>query len=115
MNAAYFAEDVDAKWRESLADHRPLSLDSQRQWLLRSYDYQQGGEAPQNLADRGRKCPDWIRTLKSLENLKLVEIKAGTVALTDAGKEMTLRNRLYHPEGVNVDPPFRVHVGPIAT
>ncbi len=47
--------------------------------------------------------------------MKLIEIKNGTIALTDAGKDATLRDRLYHPEGIRVDPPFRVHVGPIAS
>jgi nucleoside phosphorylase len=116
MNAAYFAEDLGAEWRKSLADQRPLSLESQRQWLLRSvYDSQQGGQAPKDRVDRSRLCPDWFRTLKSLEDLKLVEIKAGIIALTDAGKEIALRNRLYYIEGVPLDPPFRVHVGPIAS
>jgi nucleoside phosphorylase len=117
MNASYFAEDGDAEWRQSLNDSRPLSLDSQRQWLLRSIDdhQQRKAEAPQNLVERSKCCPDWTRTLESLEKLKLIEIKNGTIALTDAGKDATLRDRLYHPEGVRTDPPFRVHVGPIAS
>ncbi|WP_333894120.1 hypothetical protein [Mycolicibacterium gadium] len=114
MNAADFAVDVSSLG-DLLAD-RPVSLDSQRMWLLRTLLAQEaeGGDPAESHAEQGARCPRWSEVVTSLERRDHVTLKAGVLKLSRDGRELALRDRVLNKTGAVPDPAFRVHVGPIA-
>jgi len=115
MDAAYFAPERE--WQEELRAQRPLSLASQRGWLLRSlYAHQvEGADPPQSHPERQQHCPDWPKALESLRKDRFVSLKRGTLEITAKGRGSVLEERVRYVDGVPPDPSFKVHIGPIAT
>ena len=114
MNVPDFARD----WHEVWHNERPLSLDSQRRWLLHSlyaHEHDKAAPAPRSHPDRTMRCPNWTGALQSLRKRKHVTLKGDTLALTKEGKKLVLEERELYVDGSPSDPPFRVHLGPIAT
>lgn len=115
MDAAYFVPESPSQKR--LTAERPVSLSSQAAWLLRSvYAHQlEGAEAPQSHPERSKHCRDWAKALDSLQRSRLVAVRKGQLQVASKGRQKVLEERLRHVDGVPPDPPFRIHVGPIAT
>ncbi|WP_437331489.1 pentapeptide repeat-containing protein [Sorangium sp. So ce394] len=115
MDAAFFSRDLG--WSAELVKERPLSKDVQRRWLLHALFAHQveGGASPLTSPERKVRCPDWTAVVKELRAEGLLEDKPAVLRLTDAGRDLVLEERLLDPDGFPTDPPFRVHVGPIAT
>lgn len=115
INAVYFRNET--AWQRPLVPKRPLSLDSQRRWLLRTlFDHQEAkGVEPLIHPDRATSCPSWPTTLAALENKGHVSLQSGSLALTTNGLAEVERDRLFYPDGIRKEPTFRTHVGPIAT
>jgi nucleoside phosphorylase len=114
-SATYFAhrfEQLHAKEPE-----RPLSLRFQSDWLLRQLlDIDENEDTYSVLEPRRRaNCPRWREVLETLGTASLVSIDSGRVQLTPEGRLRASENRIYFPDATPEDPPFRVHVGPIAT
>jgi hypothetical protein len=109
-NANYFKRHTH--WCESLLPSRPLSLEFQRNWVLRML---LGGSALPPGDERKRFCPRWREVINSLIQRKLVRVTDGSVKLTPKGRKKASTDALFSPEEPESDPEFRVHVGPIAT
>ncbi|MCP4303435.1 MAG: 5'-methylthioadenosine/S-adenosylhomocysteine nucleosidase, partial [bacterium] len=90
---------------------RPRARARQEQWLLDQLARKKG--SPVRHPDRGTKCPDWKRVVQALRQKKLVTARG--LALTQKGKNHQAELDLLHPDGPPEDPPFRIHVGPMAT
>lgn len=105
-------------WRQPWHKDRPISLDTQRGWMLRclcAREEDGTAPAPRLHPQRSIYCPDYERVVRSLLKRGLVSLKGGTVIMTDAGRELALNERELYIEGPPPDPPFRVHLGAIAT
>lgn len=114
MNAAALADDTE--WKETLARSRPPSLEAQAQWLLHALlDQESGGEPPAKRDERRERCPDWPATVKRLLVRGDVYISDGPFALTHRGRSQAIREKNTYPDGLPGDPPFRVHLGALAT
>ncbi|MGK3961899.1 pentapeptide repeat-containing protein [Sorangium sp. So ce118] len=115
MDAAFFSRELG--WSSELVKERPLSRDAQRRWLLHMLFVHQseGGPSPLTSPERKARCPDWNLVVKELRAHGLLEDRPAVLQLTDAGRELVLEERLLEPDGLPTDPPFRVHIGPIAT
>ena len=115
MDAAYFADDLG--WSQSLAAERPVSMESQRGWLLRAlFAHELEGKAPPKLLpDRQARCPNWPNVLKTLLGRKQAVVFGGKIQLTPKGRAVVEDERAYYPDGPPLDPPFKVVIGPIAT
>jgi nucleoside phosphorylase len=107
---AYFVRDL--AWSAELAARRPVSLEQQSRWLLRAL---LGGEDPMSHPARAAECPDWRRLLQYLERRGLIAYEGPAVRLTEPGHAAAQRDRIESPDAPPRDPPFRVHLGPIAT
>lgn len=96
----------DAKWLKL----RPLSLQSQAEWLLiRLLDQ----DDPRGHKDRKSACPDWASTISYLRKKNLLK-KTG-LSLTQKGVSVATDLALLHPEGLPHPEEFRFHLAPIAT
>ncbi|WP_049949393.1 pentapeptide repeat-containing protein [Sorangium cellulosum] len=115
MDAAFFARDL--AWSAELVKKRPPSRAAQQRWLLHAVYAHEIGDAapPQSRDDRKRSCPDWPEIVQALRRESLMEDKPGKLILTDKGRERVEEERLLYFDELPGDPPFRVHVGPIAT
>lgn len=115
VDARYFAEEFQRV--PQLQKLRPPSRASQRRWLLRALEAHERGEAssPVSLPDRLQRCPDWARCILALRDEGLLETIPGTLALSEKGRSVVREERLLYPDGEPRDPPFQVHVAPIAT
>ncbi len=107
---AYFARDLT--WSAELAARRPVSLEQQSRWLLRTL---LEGEDILRHPARPVECPDWRRTLQYLERRTLIVHREHALGLTERGRAEAQRDRIESLDAPPRDPPFRVHVGPIAT
>lgn len=115
MDAEYFAAEFTRDpW---LLRARPLSMESQRRWFLRTLDAQErsSGPSPIEHPERKSRCPDWGGCIQSLRKLKLIKTAGGTPALTEKGRTWVREELLLDPDAQRADPPCRVHVAPIAT
>ncbi|WP_437720501.1 pentapeptide repeat-containing protein [Sorangium sp. So ce861] len=114
MDAAYLARELDLS---ALSRARPPSRAAARRWLLHAlYAHEaEGGPTPVAHPDRRRACPGWTARLKEALEDGLVSMKGGALALTGAGREKVLEERLLYPDALPADPPLRVHVGAIAS
>ncbi|WP_049949671.1 pentapeptide repeat-containing protein [Sorangium cellulosum] len=114
MDAAYLARELDLS---ALSRARPPSRAAARRWLLHAlYAHEaEGGPTPVAHPDRRRACPAWTARLKEALEDGLVSMKGGALALTGAGREKVLEERLLYPDALPADPPLRVHVGAIAS
>ncbi|WP_224369092.1 pentapeptide repeat-containing protein [Hyalangium versicolor] len=114
MDAAYFAEEFT---QSLLAKTRPVSMDAQRRWLLRVLEAHEkrGGPSPVDHPDRRTQCPDWAECIQALRKQRLIKTVKGELQLTEKGWGRVREELLLDPEGQQGDPPFRVHVAPIAT
>ena len=112
--------NLDPRWKQA-AEHftlpdvdrlqgaRPLSLEQQQHWLLGIlYDE----EEPLRHPLRTSACPDWTRVVKRLKEKRFVT--ATGLGLTKKGRNYFENQCLLFPDGFPPDPPFRVHVGPMA-
>ena len=106
MNLPDFARD----WHEDWHKKRPLSLNSQSQWILhRLYAHQdKKAPAPRSHPERSTHCPDYTRALLSLIKRNLLILKGDTLDLTEAGENLVLEERELYVDGLPSDPPFRV-------
>jgi nucleoside phosphorylase len=109
-NANYFRRQ--SHWCKSLLPSRPLSLEFQRNWVLRMLF---NGFALPPGDERTRFCPRWKEVIGSLIERKFVRIVDGSLKLTSKGKQIASKDALFSPDGPVSDPSFQVHVGPIAT
>jgi WD40 repeat protein/nucleoside phosphorylase len=115
MDAEYLAAEFTRDPR--LLKARPLSMESQRRWLLRALDVQErsAGPSPIEHPERKSRCPDWGGCIQSLRRLKLIKTPGGVPFLTEKGRTWVREELLLDPDGQRTDPPCRVHVAPIAT
>ena len=115
MDAAYFARDLG--WSVEIVKLRPPSRQAQARWLLHTlYEHQVArGPSPVDHPDRKARCPGWSDRLRELRNAGLLDDRPGVLGLTERGKSQVKEDQLVDPDSVADDPPFRVHVGPIAT
>lgn len=107
QRAESFVVAPDTGWLKT----RPLSLESQGNWLL---DRLFAGDA--DLAQHPERvacCPAWKEAIARLRKLELVT--SSGLALTAKGRVHIEELRLLHPDGRPTQPPFRVRVAPIAT
>jgi nucleoside phosphorylase len=113
MDAAYFAREKD--WTAELLKTRPLSLETQQQWFLRTLleSEQPGAVAPDKHPNRKKCCPSFTTVRDRLRKRGLLVNKPGILALTEEGRGLAMD--LAHEEEPPKDPDFRIHVGPIAT
>jgi nucleoside phosphorylase len=111
MEASYFRES----WR--FPEERPISLDYQRAWALhRLFEHQvEGSDPPYRHPDVDKLCPRWSDVMKSLASKGLARIDAGNLVLTEQGEKIIREERIRNRGKLPEEPPFRVHVGPIAT
>ncbi len=99
---------------------RPPSPVVQEAWIRHRLAAHEHGDAPSPIEDpeRARRAPDWTKRLLALIEAGLVTIADGKLALTPDGMHLVLREQILYPDadlGSPADPPFRVHVGSIAT
>ncbi len=113
VDAAYFAREKD--WTAELEKTRPLSLETQQQWLLLALleHEQRGAAAPDKHPDRKKHCPSFTTVRDRLRRRGLLVNKPGVLALTEGGRGHAVD--LSHGEETPKDPGFRIHVGAIAT
>lgn len=107
----------DPKLGMKLNESRPVSLAQQQMWLIDTLHVHEHGKgvAPSEHPLRAIACPSWEYTLGTLEKEGFIVGRFGRLQLTSAGKAKAETNRLLYPEKRVTDPPFRVHVGAIAT
>lgn len=107
QRAESFVVAPDTGWLKT----RPLSLESQGNWLLDRLFA--GDTAPAEHPERAACCPAWKEAIARLRKLELVTSRG--LALTAKGRVYVEELRLLHPDGRPTQPPFRVRVAPIAT
>jgi nucleoside phosphorylase len=114
IDASYFARELG--WSKELAAARPVSRGAQEDWLLRAlYKHEvEGFPSPVSLPERRQRCPDWTEVVQGLREGDCITEDPGSLQLTQWGRDFVLERRLLYPDGPPEDPPFRVHVGPIA-
>jgi len=102
---------------KSLGALRPPSREAQRAWLLRALwrHAESLGPAPQEHPERKSKCPAWAAIVRSLQADKLVSSQRGELSLTPIGEARVVEERSLYPDEPPGDPPFRIHVGTMAT
>jgi nucleoside phosphorylase len=115
MDASIFARDL--AWAADLIASRPIARRTQMRWALHALFAHETRGAPSPLThpERKARCPAWSDVLPLLRSEGLVEVQRGSLLLTERGRERVLEDLLHYPDGMPDDPPFRVHVGPIAT
>jgi WD40 repeat protein/nucleoside phosphorylase len=124
MDAAAFRRDLG--WAQHLLPRRPPAKDFQHRWVLHAIHAHEheGGPVPALHPARAAVFPsggaghsrsDWTDRIRELREQKLVELVGGRLTLTDAGQRVVGEDRVLYPDGLPAEPPFRVHVGPIAT
>ena len=113
VDAAYFAREKD--WITELAKTRPLSLEAQQRWFLRTLlAHEQGGaKAPSTHEHRNKHCPAFATVRDRLRQRGLLVNQPGVLALTDNGRGVA--KDLADADEPFTDPAFRIHVGPIGT
>jgi nucleoside phosphorylase len=114
MDAAFLARELNLT---GLSQARPTSRAAQRRWLLSTLLAHEdaSGVAPGSHEGRKSKCPDWTALVPETQKAGLVALKAGRFSLTPEGREQALNDQALHVDGLPEDPPFKVHVGAIAT
>lgn len=115
IDASYFSRELD--WSKELIAVRPVSQGVQRSWLLHAlYNHEiDGAPSPLSLPERRQRCPDWAEVVLGLRRAGRIKKDPGALQLTQLGLETVREERLLFPDGLPKDPPFRVHVGSIAT
>jgi WD40 repeat protein/nucleoside phosphorylase len=115
MDATFFAEEFTKSPR--LERTRPLSLEAQQRWLLRTLEAHERGQAPSpdQHPERSLRAPDLGACLRGLRKRGLIQPQAGVLQLTELGRAQAREEWLVDPEGQQSDAPFRVHVAPLAT
>lgn len=115
MDAAFFARELS--WSSELVKDRPPSKQAQTRWLMHTLHEQQvaQGPSPVRHPDRKARCPGWPTRLQELRRNGLLDDQPGVLKLTEKGLSHVAEDLLLDPDGLAADPPFRVHVGPIAT
>lgn len=117
MNAEVLASET--AWLGGLLHGRPPSVESQSRWLLHAlHAHESEGEpAPVERPERREKCPSWARIIAQLQDTKYVFIdrESGELRLTETGRSHVLQEKILYPDGLPGDPPFRTHVGALAT
>ncbi len=115
--AGHFAND--SAFSAEMTRARPPSRGSQEAWLRhRLYHHARGaGLAPVEDPARRERCPDWTRRIEALTRARLVARVGNKLSLTAKGERLVEAEQLDYPDNHDgpEDPPFRVHVGPIAT
>ncbi len=113
--AEYFSRDL--YWSKDLCQTRPISHAHQQTWLLDALlAHEQGrGVAPVDHPDRRTLCPSWSAIIASSKSAKLVDTAEGTLCLAPEGRTRAKEHQLHYPDGLPPAPPFKVHIGPIAT
>jgi nucleoside phosphorylase len=115
VRVPYFAREWKEDWHK---DKRPLSLENQRRWLLKTlYAHldENDAHAPRDHPERDKHCPNYENALASLQKDDLLILDKGKLALSEKGYRKILDERARFVNGPPADPPFRVHLGPIAT
>jgi nucleoside phosphorylase len=113
MDATELAND--AAWKATVSSSRPPSLAAQERWLLHAL-FDQGMQVAAKRADRKWRCPNWEDAVRLALKQSDVQANAdGELELTLNGFSKVKADRIFHPDGVPEDRPFRVHVGTIAT
>jgi tetratricopeptide (TPR) repeat protein/nucleoside phosphorylase len=114
----------DLAWATHLFPSRPPTKQTQERWLLRAlYAHEhEGGPAPLRHRERTAVfrtevpgATDWVDRIHELRMMGLLVPDPSVLALSKAGRRQVEEDRLLHPEGAPSDPPFQVHVGPIAS
>lgn len=105
------AESLDVSADASWLEERPRTLDDQGLWLLEQLS--KGDAEPVKHPERPTRCADWKKVVERLRKLK--HLKNRGLELTDKGRRYIEEVLLLHPEGLPAQPPFQVHVAPIAT
>lgn len=115
VDATYFAEEFLKSWQTAVP--RPLSKEAQKRWLLlATHEHEQGtGQPPGKHPERKERCPNWTQCVQELMREGLIESAGGQPKLTERGRERVEEMLLLYPDGPEQDPPFRVHVAPVAT
>jgi WD40 repeat protein/nucleoside phosphorylase len=114
MGAAGLKREIDLRALEQV---RPPSKASQRRWLLHAlYAHEvEGGPAPMTHEGQERECPDWTDRLDEAEKEGLLELRAGALSLTAAGRELVLNERTRFRGKLPKDPELQIHVGAVGT
>src|SRR5262249_28185920 len=104
----------------TLEEHRPPSAKAQDAWLLDRLDAHERGKGKHPLEDpdRAKRCPGWTARVKALKAADCVALAGGSLSTTATGRSQLNEPRIYSPDhgsGSPGDPPFSVHIGPIAT
>lgn len=121
IDASYKTRSLSLS-NELLSD-RPISIDTQKRWLLRAiYDHETNrAPAPITHPDRQRLCPDWAQVITELRrgdyygNVGDLEDIPGKLVLSKSGLRKVADERLLHPGGLRLDPPPRIHAGPMGS
>ncbi|HVG57021.1 MAG TPA: AAA family ATPase [Hyalangium sp.] len=114
FTASELSSELDWSW--NLVATRPKSLDVQKRWFLDVLlEHELNlGESPKSHPDRRERCPDWEKVLKRLRYERYLVDARGVLQFTPGGRERAQEEQLLNPDGFPGDPPFRVHVGPLA-
>jgi WD40 repeat protein/nucleoside phosphorylase len=113
MNAARLKQELDLA---ALQKHRPPSKERQRRWLLHAlYAHEAEGGVDPRQPDQDSWCPDWTHVVDEATESGLLTLKAGVLALTQAGRELVLNERTRFRQKLPDDPDLRVHVGTVGT
>lgn len=107
----------DTGWKSQPASERPLSIQWQRRWLLRTLLQASVGKdlPPLEHSQRQTTCPAWSDVLKSALKLRLIEVSDGSLLLTPLGRQEAQNDLLFHPDGIEDQPKFSVHTASMAT
>jgi nucleoside phosphorylase len=113
MHAVQLARELSTN--PPLAAQRPPSAVAQTRWIMHTLRAAQHGEGPMPLQhpERAARCPDWPALIKRLIHDRLIAVAGGALQLTEQGEDHVALEQMIQPDAA--DPPFRVHVGPLAT
>lgn len=118
VDASYFAKNP--MYAKEIASKRPPSRARQESWIRQRLleCVTTSGPNPVNHPERPQRCPDWSERIKVLIAGGQIAIHEGNLTLTSKGEQLAQNERLIYPDspdGHPGDPPFRLHVGTIAT
>ena len=109
-------EDFPAVTQREIARKRPATYEARGRWLIHSLaKHQEDRCSPPSQHPRRRdRCPNWPEVLHWLRQRDLITPEA-PLELIQKGWKKVENERLEYPDGHPGEPPFAIHVGPLAT
>lgn len=110
------AQTSSNKWTNPFIATRPVSYESQENWLRAIlYEEQKQGADVFDKPDRVTKCPNYESVVERLERCGDINIEGEKMILTQSGQqkvqELKIRKGTTKPQ----EQAFQVHIGPLAT